>query len=272
MNTILRTSIALILLVISVSIVGLLYPEIYRAAPPTWLTQSVGQDAIDLFLVVPVLIIGTLYSFTSHRVAVYLWLGTLLYLVYTFMIYCFAVRFNPLFIPYCFILGISLFSFLWFFAKDQKKFTGDTENKFLRIIGIYFIVVSVAFYSLWLSEVIPATINNEIPEGTREAGLFTNPVHVLDLSIFLPGTFMIGILALRRTLFSTVMAPALLTFFILMHLTIAVLSVIMAIRGVGGSYIVAIFMTCAAVFTILLLIGYVHAGRSYETNEVALQR
>lgn len=256
MGNILKVSITLILLVVAVSLCGLLYPEIYRAASPNWLAQSVGQDAVDLFLIVPVLIFGTMFSFNSHRFAVYLWLGTLLYLVYTFLIYCFAVRFNPLFIPYCLILGISFFSAVWFFAGDKKQFYGRADNKMLKVIGIYFIVISILFYSLWLMEVIPATINDEIPMSTRDAGLLTNPVHVLDLSLFLPGTFMVGILALRRTLMSTILSPVLLTFFILMDLTIASLSIMMALRGVGGNYVVAIIMTCLALFTILLLLNY----------------
>lgn len=257
MTNILKVSIPLILLLIGVSLVGLLYPEIYKGASPNWLAQSVGQDAVDLFLVVPVLIIGTIYSFTSHRIAVYLWLGTLLYLVYTFLIYCFAVRFNPLFLPYCLILGISFFPVVWFFWGNKKQFYGNTGNRILGIIGIYFIVISIVFYSLWLVEVIPATINNEIPSGVRDAGLFTNPVHVIDLALFLPATFMIGIMALRKMLLSTILSPVLLTFFILMDLTIAALSVAMTLKGVGGSYAVAAIMTCAAVFSALLFVAYV---------------
>lgn len=262
MGSILKFSVPLILLVIVVSVCGLLYPEIYKAASPNWLAQSVGQDTVDLFLIVPVLIIGTVYSMSSHRFAIYLWLGTLLYLVYTFVIYCFAVRFNPLFILYCLTLGLSFFSVVWFFSGNSKKFYGNTGNRFLNIVGIYFIVISIVFYSVWLMEVIPAMINNEIPASTREAGLFTNPVHVLDLSLFLPGTFLVGIMALRRTLLSTILSPVLLTFFILMDITIAALSVIMATRGVGGSYVVATVMTCLAVFTLLLLIGYMNNDRS----------
>lgn len=261
MGNVLKVSVPLILLLIFVSLAGLLYPEIYKSASPNWLAQSVGQDAVDLFLVVPVLIIGTIFSFNSHRVAVYLWLGTLLYLVYTFLIYCFVVRFNPLFIPYCLILGTSFFAFIWFFAGNKARFYGRTDNKLLNIVGIYFIVISVLFYSLWLIEVIPATLNNETPASVREAGLFTNPVHVLDLSLFLPATFMIGILALRRTSLSTILSPVLLTFFILMDLTIAALSVMMAFRGVGGNYTLAIVMMCLAIFTALLLVSYFRNDR-----------
>lgn len=265
-RNVLAISIPLIVLVIIVSLTGLLYPQIYRAATPNWLTQSIGQDAIDLFLIVPVLIIGTLYSFSSHKYAVYLWIGTLLYLVYTFLIYCFAVRFNPLFIPYCLILGISTFSVIWFFSNNRHSSYGNTKNKVLGVIGIYFIAISVIFYSLWLVEVLPATFNNEVPQSIIDAGLFTNPVHVIDLSFFLPATFMIGVMAVRRNIRSTLLAPVLLTFFILMDLTIAVLSLIMTIKGTGGSYAVAIVMTCLALFSTLLLVSFI---RNDEPDHLA---
>lgn len=255
-RNILKVSIPLILLVTAVSSAGLFYPQVYRAATPSWLAQSIGQDAVDMFLIVPVLIIGTIYSFRDHRIGLYLWLGTLLYLVYTFLIYCFTVRFNPLFIPYCLILGISFFSLVWFFSGDKRRFYGNTGNKILGIVGIYFIVIAVAFYSLWLVEIIPATINNDIPASTRDAGLFTNPVHVIDLSLFLPASFIIGIMALRRSLLATILSPVLLTFFILMDLTIAALSIIMVTKGVGGSYVIAAIMICFGVFSLLLLVAY----------------
>jgi len=261
-KNVLKVSIPLILLVIGVSMTGLLYPEIYKAATPNWLTQSVGQDAIDLFLIVPLLIVGTLYSFAAvNRIAAYLWLGTLVYLVYTFLIYCFTVRFNPLFIPYCFVLGLSFFSVIWFFSGDKKEFYGSRGNKVLGIVGVYFISVSVVFYSLWLAELVPATINDEIPGSIKEAGLLTNPVHVIDLSFFLPATFIAGILALRRSILSTLLSPVLLTFFILMDVTVATLSIIMNLRGITEGITVAIIMISLAVFSLLLLVSFIRNER-----------
>ncbi len=253
---ILMVSIPLILLVIGVSLVGLLYPQIYRATTPNWLAQSVGQDAIDLFLIAPILIAGTIYSFSSNRVAVYLWIGTLLYLVYTFLIYCFTVRFNPMFIPYCIVLGISTFSVIWFFSGNKDIYYGNTGSRMLPAIGIYFVSISVIFCSLWLAEVIPATIHNEIPKSISDAGLITNPVHVIDLSLFLPATFIVGVMAIRRNIFATLWSPVLLTFFILMDLTIAALSIIMSLNEVGGSYSVAIVMIGLAALSLFLFVRF----------------
>jgi len=253
---ILSLSLPLIVLLILVSIVGLLYPQVYRDTTPNWLAQSLGQDTVDLFLIVPVLIVGTLYS-SRDRLAMYLWVGTLLYIVYTFLIYCFTVRFNALFLPYCFILGVSFFSITWFFSSDRRPYYGSTGNTLLSFIGIFFVAIAILFYSLWLTEIITAAFKNEIPLTILNAGLLTNPVHVIDLSIFLPGTFVIGVMAVRRRPFATIFAPVLLVFFFLMDLTIATLSVMMKLRGVGGDYMVAIVMITLAAISLGLLVGFI---------------
>ena len=40
---------------------------------------------------------------------------------------------------------------------------------------------------LWLSELIPASLSGEVPKSVTDAGLWVNPIHVLDLAVLLPG-------------------------------------------------------------------------------------
>src|SRR6185295_1303389 len=102
----------------------------------------------------------------------------------------------------------------------------EVKNKVtLKLTGIYFIALSAVFYFLWLSEIVPAVINNKVPSSLIEVGLFTNPVHVIDISIFLPGMFITGILVLREKPLGYLLAPALLSFFILMDITIGWLAI-----------------------------------------------
>lgn len=243
----------MILLLSGVSLVGLIYPGIYQGATDNWLAQTVGQDAIDLFLVVPVLIVGTLYSSKNNKAAAYLWAGTMLYIAYTFCIYCFAVRFNPLFIPYCLILGLSVFSLIWHFAvKSGSAFMID--RKLIRTTGIYFIAISVLFYVIWLSEIVPAALSGVTPASLISTGLITNPVHVLDLSLLLPATLFVGVMALADNPTAHHMTPVLLTFFFLMDVTIAVLAFVLANRDLSESGAVPIVMIALALFSLFLLI------------------
>ena len=125
-----------------------------------------------------------------------------------------------------------------------------------KIIAVYFIVISVGFYFLWLSEIIPSAIKNTIPKSLSDVGLATNPIHVLDLSVFLPALFITSILLFRKKSLGFILAPVLLVFCILMNITIGILQVIMTQRGVESGFEVTIIMSILAVFSGVLLVYY----------------
>lgn len=260
-NTILVLSLPQAVLIIVASSLGLLSPGFYTKETPDWAAQSIGQDIIDLFLVTPALIITTLFAIRKSKAAMMLWGGINLYLVYTFLIYCFDVHFNKLFLVYCFTLGFSFYSFAYFLLSLAKeKITDWLDEKISsRFIGIYFLLIPLIFYFLWLSEVLPAILNNETPKSLRETGLFTNPVHVIDLSVFLPGLFLVGILLIKRKNIGLLLAPVILTFFIIMDITIGGLIVVMKMRGIESDYIITIVMSLLAVFSAILLIVYLRS-------------
>lgn len=235
--------------------VGLAHPEIYGGATPNWLTQTVGQDGVNLFLIVPVLLISVLYANLGSRLALQLWAGANIYLVYTFLIYCFDVQFNSLFIVYCFILGLSSYSvgiFLYRTIRDDSP-TGIDGNVVNKIVGYFMIVLSAAFYALWLSDILPAALSGETPQGLKATGLLTNPVHVIDLAIFLPFVFIIGVLVLRQNPFAINLAAPVMFFIVLMDITIAVLAWLLFRRGLDPGYSVVLIMGIHAVLTLIVV-------------------
>jgi hypothetical protein len=220
-------SIALAGLVCAISIPGLLVRSIYSRESPNWYAQAVAQDGFDLFFVVPALLLTAFFARTKNA-AFLIWGGVVSYCVYTFVIYCFAIHFNILFLLYCLALGVSLFA-LGYFLKSATVLPPyhESDHKATPWVSYYLMIVAGAFYLLWLSEVIPASINRTLPNALTDAGLITNPVHVLDLSVCLPGLFLVGLFSLRRMPFALTLAPAALTFTILMDLTIATISVVL---------------------------------------------
>ena len=104
-----------------------------------------------------------------------------------------------------------------------------------------------------MSEIIPAVFSNTLPMNLAVVNLPTNPVHVLDLSIILPGIFLTGILLLQKDGIAFRMAPVFLIFFVLMDTTIALLSVILKVQGQNGSFYVAGVMLLLALISISIL-------------------
>ena len=79
---------------------------------PNWAQQARGTDLATLFLAVPVLAIGLWTArrgSSAGRLAV---VAGLLYLVYNYAIFAFAVAMNPLTVVHIAIFGLSLWSLL----------------------------------------------------------------------------------------------------------------------------------------------------------------
>jgi hypothetical protein len=86
---------------------GVFIHGLYRDTP-YFAVQAVAQDFISLTVVLPTVAVSAfLASRGSHR-AQLVWLGALVYLVYSYVIDAFAVRFNSMFLVYVALLGCSL--------------------------------------------------------------------------------------------------------------------------------------------------------------------
>ena len=221
-----------------------------------WQIQALGQDEIDLFIITPVLLVTGLNFSKNNQAPVLLWAGTLLYIIYTFLIYCFDVHFNYLFPVYCLILSISFYSFVWF-VYGQIRYPAKFQAKGTRYqttTGIYLVVLSVVFYLLWFSEIFRAITRDTIPDSVAKSGLPTNPVHVIDISVILPAMFITGVLTLKGKRMALLLANLLLCFFILMDVTIAWLAIKMNQAAITPGPWLTIAMAVLAFISLLLFI------------------
>ena len=248
-------SMLVIILILISSSAGLLSSGLYDKETLNWQIQSIGQDYVNLFVVLPALLVSGVLILKKKDSGFPVWAGVTLYLVYTYTIYCFDVHFNRYFLFYCLILGLC-FYLLLFFSYTIIRYMG-LHTRFSQIhkfTGYYFLIISLLFYFLWLSEIIPACIHNYTPQSLKEVGLPTNAVHVIDLAIFLPGTFISGILLFRKHTCSILLAPVLLTFFILMDITIAALTIMMNLNGLETNLSIALIMGGLSIFSTILLV------------------
>lgn len=91
---------------------GLFIKGLYRDTP-NLVTQAIGQDAITLVVALPTLVISAFLTSRGSQRARLVWLGGLIYMVYTYVGYAFAVRFNSLFLVYVALLGWFDLCFDW---------------------------------------------------------------------------------------------------------------------------------------------------------------
>jgi hypothetical protein len=250
---ILYLSLPLAVLIIINSYCGLFVPGTYAMETFNRYVQAIGQDIVDLFLIVPLLLLTSLLAYKQNQASIMIWGGINVFIIYTYVIYCFDVHFNGLFLIYCFILGLSFYSFIYFLLTRTKSNSGiQFPVKIpVRTIGVSFIIIACLFYLTWLKEIVPAIAGGTMPKSLSDGGIFTNPVHVLDLSIFLPALIITAILLLKERSFSLVLTPLMLTFCILMALSISVLIIVMKLKGLAGD------LSMAYIFDLISLLGAV---------------
>jgi len=183
--------------------------------------------------------------------------GFLLFTIYTLVIYAFSVHLNKLFLVYCAGLGVALFSLI-----ALARGLGPLEALLSwnariprRLAGGYLVLVGAAFAALWLMQLVPATVDGSTPPELAETGLFTNPIHVLDLAFILPLHILAGVWLWRRRAIGLALSAVVLAFGVLMSASICVLVVMMEVSAVsGGGAPIAVAMGAVSLGALGLLV------------------
>lgn len=92
-----------------------------------------------------------------------------------------------------------------------------------------------------------------------EAGLPTNPVHVLDLALFLPGAILAGALLVRRRSSGNVVVPTILVAMVLLALGIVSLMAVLSTRREATSLGVGVGIIALAVVELLVVVRFLRA-------------
>jgi len=241
---------------------GLFSRSVYQREVLPWAAQLRGADAVNLLIAVPVLLASAILTHRGSISARMVWQGTLLLFVYNYAIYAFAVHFNLFFLAYCCVLGLSFYTLLDSLLSLSPREVGERYGARapVRTSAITFFLLSLAFAAEEIREIVPATLAGHPPKSVAEWGLVSNPIHVLDLSFFLPAFVIGSVLLWRRRPLAFVLAPTLMAFGLLMTVTVAGLTVAMALEGVAGNYLGAVPFLGVAVGFSWLLVRFFRSG------------
>jgi len=190
-------SVAILLLTVIATGVGLFVPGFYRDAP-VLLPQIYGQDLLTLVVAVPALALSLYFAAKGSSRAYVVWLGVIGYLLYTYGSYAFMTAFNELYLVYVALLWLSLFAFVGGMVRLDvealKRAVGDASVR--PFVGFQ-VLFAVLVLFLWLSVIVPATLTRTVPPSIAEAGLPTNVIYSLDLGILVPA-FVLSAYWLRK--------------------------------------------------------------------------
>lgn len=248
-------STAAALLAAAGSVVGLAAGDrVYGGETDTFADAAAAQDVVGLTVVAPLLVVlGVAASRGSLRA--YLgWTGCLAFTAYNYAIYAFSVGFGPLFLVWVAVLGLSVFALVGGLSTlPAEAVRTRFAARAMPVAAWFLIAVGGLFALLWLSEIVPDLLAGGPSRSAAAWDVPTNPVHVLDLALFLPAVVATGVLLLRRHPFGYATVVGQLVWLALTSLPILVTPFVAASRGhePGWAVMVPIGVVLVAVLGVL---------------------
>ncbi len=257
------STIVIAVLLAITAVAGLFWPATYAREASR--AGGVASDIVDLFLVVPVLLISGIKGNRGSVPARLVWLGALGYLLYNFVFYAFGLHFNALFLVYCATFGLCFYAAVFcipFIPVEQiAQAYGPRAPR--KTVAIVFLALALKATTTYLREDIPAILAGRIPQSVTEMNLPVNFVHVLDLAFLFPGLYITAYFLFRRKAAGYALAPVFLSLLAIMSMELVSIMAVMGRPGPGANLPQIIFFVVLAVgFTILLWFYFSSAKRA----------
>ncbi|MDD3006707.1 MAG: hypothetical protein PHX30_03960 [Candidatus Pacebacteria bacterium] len=232
------------------------FQGIYRAGAYSnetlnWAAQAMAQDYVSLYLACPALLISAYLAYKGSFKAYLVWLGTLIYVIYSYALYSFAIHFGPNFLVYVAVLGFSFYAAV---GSLMDLSWHNLADSFVRVKtkypAILLFAIGFMFYFLWLSDIFAALSDNSLPADLAETGLIVNPVHVLDMAFILPGAIFTALALRRRKTIGYLSAVPFMVFFAIMGIAILSIFRVTAQSGFSVAAPQVIIMTVIVILSL----------------------
>lgn len=230
---------------------------LYRHMSADVAIQGIAQDYVTLFVAIPFLLYA-LYRFRVHSLTgKYLLSGVLAYVFLTYLFYMNMAMYNAMFLVYVALTGLSFFAFLLTILTFE---TGQLPKVFkektpVKLIGGFLMFNAVIIALLWLGVIVPPLLDSTIVPLAVEHYTTLN-VQAFDLSLFLPFSFVAGLLLVRRSKYGYLFAPVYLIFLSFLMLALVAKLIAMAMEGVNvfpAIVIIPCFLMLSVISAVVLL-------------------
>ncbi len=212
-----------------------------------------GQDAVALFLGVPLLIISILLYQRKSLIGHLMLIGMLGYFLYLYSSMALGAAYNPLFLVYVAAFGTSLFAFILTFNRGVLRLA-DVEGILTvhgRSLTIFMLIAGLITLFVWGAPLVGALLQG-VPPASLDS-YTTMVTYAIDLAVITPATLICAYLVSRKNLVGLVLAVPLLTLIVLLVPQI-ILSTIFQ-RQAGVPFTIGEMVGPMAGFTVLGSVG-----------------
>lgn len=251
------------------SVAAIALPELIHG-PAAMVGSMRGTALVVLVLAIPMLVVGMATERRGGLLSVVGWVAGVVFISYQAWMFLFAVPFNGLFLVYVAMLAFGFWGLVTLLlAMPVERFAGVAGPRMpVRLLAAWMVASCVAFYGLWLRNVVPALFDSEAPAFLEGTGMVTATNYVLDMALFLPFTILAAVALWRRTAWGVVVGGAMLVTLVLESLAIAVDQWVGAAADpaspVVSAAVTPMFLVLAAIGAVMVGLWYRGAGRGAE--------
>ncbi|HYM85081.1 MAG TPA: hypothetical protein VEY67_13130 [Candidatus Dormibacteraeota bacterium] len=204
------------------TISALAMPEILHG-PAVMIGSMRGTALIVLVIAIPLLLlaIGTVRSGGVLPMAA--WIGSVAFIAYQGWMFLFGLPFNGLFLVYVAMFAFAFWALVALLVRVPAEGYASSFAPTLpaRPLAGWMIASCLAFYALWLKNVVPALSDSASPAFLQGTGMVTATNYVLDMALFLPFTIVVAVSFWRRSPWGLLVGGAMLLMLVLESLAIA---------------------------------------------------
>ena len=200
--------------------------------------------------------------------------GTLAFFLYTYMSMAMNTAFNPFFLLYVVLFGLSLYAFiLSMMGFDVAALPARFSERLPRRAIAWTFIVTGAFLTLaWLGRIFTPILQGTPPalENTT-----TMVIQAMDLVLIMPLAFLAAALLLRRSAWGYLLGAVAAMKFITMGIAVSAMGINMTLQGVPDSAVlVGLFLVITVVNLVLavLLLRSVLPVQAAKTSDKAARK
>jgi hypothetical protein len=183
-----------------------------------------GTALVMVVGTVPLLITAMLMARRGSIRAIVLWLGAIAYLAYNAVMLLLGTPFNPLFLLYDAVLGLSIWAAITLLYRvDVDAFAaGFTPGLRVRWVAVFLWVVVLLNSLIWLRGIVDGMVADGTPAFLVGTGLTNLPTYIQDLAFWLPLVAVVAWWLWQARPWGFLLSASLLVYFVLEAVGVAV--------------------------------------------------